>query len=210
MNTNPPVRRYEDNAGPATIITPKGTVQGWACLTCNRVFASSAETDQHIARYCCATDLPCGEEGCTGRAEKPYTCCGACLEKKHATRYAALAEAEWDGETPLVTFDGDQYFYDEDGLLDYCADEDVKIADLRLVICQPVGLPEFDVFEFLSGYLYEDCDVEDFAAPPQEIDKSVDDWIQKHAPKSWEAGKTRPTIASLPKEETPESEKEEE
>jgi len=204
MNTSPPVVRYEDNAGPATLITPKGTMQGWACLACNRVFVGSV-TDEEVARYCCATDLPCGEEGCTGRRLKPYTCCAPCLEKKEATRYAAIPEAEWDGETPLVLFDDDRYFMDEDELLDYCADEEVAVADLRLVICQRVGLPAFDVWDFLAGCLYEDADVSDFDAPPQEIEKIVNDWIEKHAPKSWEAGKTRPTLASLP-----ELEKEEE
>jgi len=198
-----PVVRYEDNAGPVTITTPKGTAHGWACLTCNRVFAGGEPAEnERLARWCCATDLPCEEPGCVGRRQaKFYVCCETCYEKKQAARYAALPEAAWDGAIPLVIFNSDRYFYDEDDLLDYCADENVKVAELRLVICEPVGFPAFDVLDFLHDSLPEDHGAADFEAPTHEIDALVDAWIEKNAPKSWEEGKMRPTLTSLPKED---------
>ncbi len=197
-----PVVRYENNAGPATITTPKGTAHGWACLTCNRVFAAGDPSEnERLARSCCATDLPCETAGCQGRHEKGWVYCPACAAKRIAADYLAMPEVAWDGTTPLVLFRGDHYFYDEDELLDYCDDENVKPSDLNLVICEEAGTPLFDVLDFLHDSLFEDAGAGDFDAPPEEIEKIVDDWIQKNAPKSWVEGKTRPTLGSLPKEE---------
>jgi hypothetical protein len=40
---------------------------------------------------------------------------------------------EWDGIAPLTLHD-DEYFWDEDGVLEYCEMNGMKPEDLRLVI----------------------------------------------------------------------------
>lgn len=187
------VIRYEDNAGPATVTTPKGTVQGWACLTCNRVFAG-ASTDLDVARFCCATDLPCQTEGCRERRGKPWIYCPACKEKYDAARYAAFPEKDWDGETPLVLFDDDRYFFDVDEIADDLEEHDLKIEDVRFEICVPGPHPEFDMDDFLMDWLPEDMDSD---VPPADINKIVNEWMGKNLPKVWVAGKMRPSLASL-------------
>ena len=164
-------------------------VAGWVCKTCRRFYGE----DERVARYCCARDLKCSTEGCTGRAEKPYTFCGNCREKKELARWLAYPEVPWDGETPLCLDDDDEFFYSQDDLEEYLAQNDLKPEDLRLVICKEDTKPYFDMMEFLTDYLPEDMEPDD----PAKIDALVNRWIEKHVPTVWVPGKMRPTLESL-------------
>lgn len=165
-------------------------LSGWVCKTCRRFFGE----EEHLARYCCAKDRPCQTEGCKNRTPSAgYIICDSCQETNRLKRWLALPEVAWDGETPLCLDDDDRYFFDADQLADYLADEEVKLEDLRLVICEKERPPRFDMTDFLCDHIPEDMDIDN----PEEIEQAVEDWIKAHVPDIWVAGKTRPTQASV-------------
>ena len=47
--------------------------------------------------------------------------------------YLKLAEVEWDEKTPLCTYNGDEYFYSEDDIFDYCYEFETLPSDMELV-----------------------------------------------------------------------------
>ena len=185
MTESKPIIRYEDNAEQAT-------VTGWVCKTCRKWYGYD-DIAKHIASYCCCTERPCE---CGGRAEKSYAKCTACREKADAARYYARDDRPWDGETPLVT-DGDHYFWTLDDLLEHLetdAPSAEQIDELRLLICVPVEPHLFDLNDWLSDSLADDCD------PPghwETVEKCVNDYLIANSPFSWTAGRFRPATASI-------------
>ena len=167
----------------------KNNLSGWVCKTCRQYWAN----DERAARWCCASDTECGEEGCKERTDKSYTRCTTCRGKQDVARWEALKEVEWDEETPLVLDDDDTYFFHPEDLERYLEDHELKIEDLRLVLCVPEHKPNFDMTDLMADYLPEDQDCDD----PTEINKVVNDWIEEHAPEMWVPGKTRPTLGSV-------------
>lgn len=164
-------------------------VAGWVCKTCRRFYGE----EERLARYCCAKDLKCGTEGCTGRAEKSYIFCRDCREKEELAKWLALPEEPWDEETPLCLDDDDKFFYFPDDLYEYLANHDLKLEDARLVICKEDTKPHFDIHDLLTDYLPEDMEEDDTT----KINALVNRWIEKHVPTVWVPGKKRPTLESL-------------
>lgn len=174
--TKPPIR-YEDAA-------EQRTVTGWTCKTCHRFWG----TDEHMSRYCCATELPCE---CGNRTDKFHIRCESCRKQREDERWAkALAEAApWDGETPLYSTAIDRYFFDADAIEDYLEDRDdapLTAEDLRLVLCEPTRPPQFAMEDFLCDNLPDD-DHGGHNLDFREIDKVVNDWIAAHMPIAWES-----------------------
>ena len=167
-------------------------LEGWVCKTCHRFWG----VDERTARWCCATDLECDEEGCATRVRKGgFTVCVSCADKRALAQWTKLTEVPWDGTTPLCLHDHDMYFFSPDDL-DYYLDEHegLTIESLRLVVCEPSQKPDFSIMDFLEDYLPEDGhDVGD----PAEIEKQVNQWIKENAPTVWYAGETRPTLESV-------------
>jgi hypothetical protein len=175
---------YEQAAEHKTI-----SLTGWVCKSCGRFYGTGEST----ARYCCAPDLPCGTEGCKGRADKPYIHCRQCRGTNDLKKWLSLPEVPWDGETPLCLFDDDQYFFSIEDLDDYLEENKMEIEDVQVVICEKADKPYFSITDFLCDYMPEDEDVDD----AEEIDKIVNDWIRDRVMETWEGSKTRPTVASL-------------
>jgi hypothetical protein len=181
-----PAIRYEDAAEYRT------NIEGWCCKTCRRFWAA----DERMARWCCATELPCPE--CGGRnANKSYTCCAACLRRYEDERWAKLERADWDGETPLCEWRGDRYYFDAEEVAERIVDhmgEGGTIGDIRLVVCVAAEPSTFEMAEFLVDELPED-----FVPGPDygEIDKVVNDWIEAQSPLSWLPGDKAVSVASL-------------
>ncbi len=175
VETKPEIR-YEDSAEMRTGII------GWWCKSCNRYWGS----DEHMARYCCATSLPCE---CGGRTEARYsTLCRACRRVKVAARWEAMEKVEWDGKTPVCKWDSDGYFFDEDELADHIADvihEGGSVECLRLAHCERSVPRTFEMAEFLQDYLGLDFDDHQMFLA---IDEEVNSWIKKNAPVMWEPG----------------------
>lgn len=169
-------------------------IDGWVCKKCSRYWGK----DEHMARYCCATDFPCD---CGNRREKSYACCVDCRRKSEAERWAKLYAEKakpWDGESPLCGYHSDRYHFDLESLFDEFRDseaEDLKewLQDQRLVFCTPNNGRHFD----LNDFLYDDLAEDDKVAGCREIEKAVNDFIASKAPFSWSADGPPVTVETL-------------
>ena len=101
-------------------------------------------------------------------------------------RWDDLPRKEWDGETPLVVFDDDRYFFDAESLRDYLVDQEISIADIQLVFCEPTYATEIDPNEHFCDDLPEDGEVSAELFAAFEVLNAV---IRKESPLSWTQGK---------------------
>lgn len=162
--------------------THKTNISGW--VTGGGLYYGK---DEHIARWAGCTHIRCE---CGRIREKSYTICEDCRRKKSNERYAALPFVEWDGVTPLTLWDDDQYFFGEDDIAEYCEDNEIKSADLLLVICDPVYLSPLHE-DYWSDSLPEEGEL-----PPaiQKLVKELNDAIKKEGPACWKQGKKRTAV----------------
>lgn len=101
--------------------------------------------------------------------EKHHLRCEECQAKKDRADWLALPEEEWDGETPLVLFRSDRYFFDWEDVDMFSEDEDVPVRDMMLVKCEPLHAPELDIGDFLESVLPgEDGDI------PEELELAAE------------------------------------
>lgn len=133
------------------------TVTGWVSRT-GRFWGN----DEHMARYDGSTHKVCE----CGEVVENRSYCRKCRERKEHEKYLAMPAVAWDGEAPLNLHGTDTYFFDEDSLLDHCADEGCQPKDLPLVICIPEYAKEIDANEHYADYLLEDGEV------PPEIEEA--------------------------------------
>ncbi len=175
------------------------TLTGWVCKTCRRYYGpsdhplSAGHGAEHMARWCCASSLPCS---CGGRITESYTICDACREKKTTERWLALPELAWDGDFPICIWDSDTYFFDIETLEQYADDllaDGGKVEDIRLSPCRKNKPREFEVNDYLSDDLAEDDDLDG-----EDIDKIVNDWIAANVPALYFATGERLSKASFP------------
>ncbi len=143
--------------------------------------------DEDFARYDGCTHRPC--EDCGAPTPKSYIRCDACQSKADVARWESLPRVEWDGETPLCEFDGDRYFFGADELYDYAENEDLRVSEMRLVVCTPRRPQEVD-----ADYWQDDVP-EDEELPPwledavEQLNKVIR--AHRHEPLSWYPGKQR-------------------
>lgn len=189
---------WEEAAEVRTYIT------GWACRTCNRFYGSGPANEQ-AARYCCASDAPCE---CGGRRRVTSVVCDDCRAKRATEKYYALEEVNWDGDTPLVPYDGDRYLFGVDDLeeyLDDCgedgdANEESRESALhfvRLCLCRMQPPMQFDLDDLLDAHdVYIDEIFGQLRVDGQTAEKRVNDWLARLGP-TWAQDNKRPTLASL-------------
>jgi len=189
--------RFEDNAHVVS-------VTGWACKKCGCFFGdpSRDQSAERMARWCCATDLPCETDGCAGRVGKPYRFCQACQDRQSEERWQSVQCAEWDGEFPVCAWDSDQMFWSEEDLHEYMMDVNagepiLKLVDLRLCICEKVQIRQFEVMDFLCDDIHEDTSSHDFRADLREIEKTVNDWLEANTPAMYQATNKAISLESL-------------
>lgn len=137
--------------------------------------------DEHMARYEGSTHdiCKCGEE-----KEKGYTICEKCRAAKNIENYYKMPFKEWDGKTPLVLFNDDRYFFDEDEIELYLEDNELHPSDLKLVICEPNHLHEVNP-DYWSDITPEDAEL------PEAVSKALDALnkaISEAKPFSWSEG----------------------
>ena len=181
--TKAPVR-YEDNAEQRTAI------KGWCCKTCNRFWGD----DQHMARYCCATDFPC--KHCGGRTDKGRVRCDGCWQKEVCKRFEKLEAKPYDGSV-VVTYDDDRYFFEEDELLEWLADtiegEGGNTDDVMLVFAES-RQPSWR--HSVSELVCDDLDP-DSEWDTSEIDGIIAEWVKANAPTVYFPTKVRVDAASV-------------
>lgn len=172
------------------------TVSGFACAMCGRFYGDN----ERAARYCCHTDAPCPT--CGGRKSRHHVKCENCYHKDKVKRYADMKQSEDRSAPsslcPLSILDGDEYFFDEESLYDYCDRHNLKPSDLFLVYCLPSDPPVFAVEDYVADFLCEDGEAPGDPAEIAAVNKAVNDYLDRHRPFSWGTDYgLRPTDAML-------------
>ena len=155
------------------------TVTGWVSAD-GRFFGS----DENLARYCGATHRHC-DANPEHQIYEVNSYCKECRQERRQAKFAAMPVKEWAGE-PLVIFDGDTYFFDEDSLRDYLTDSDIDLADLQLCICEPNYPREIDPADHFCDDLPEDGEIND-----DQLLAAFDllnEMIRQSQPLSWSEG----------------------
>ena len=162
------------------------TIEGWVDRN-GRYWGK----DEYMARWSGCTHIICPE--CGTATPKGYTICSECREKKAIKRYEAKERKQWDGERPLYSEAADQFFFDDDELMDFMEDSpgfQHDIDALRLVICEPIYLRQLD-FDHWCDQLDEDVELSE--AVMDAID-NLNAVIRDEGPVSWQPGKFTATI----------------
>jgi hypothetical protein len=116
-------------------------------------------TEERTARWAKCTHVRCNE--CGELCPKCYTHCDVCRGKRELKRYLAREVVEWDGKTAVYSDTQDKYFWSEDELEEYLEDNpDYTVDDLRLILCEPIKLPQVDLDDLFCEYGDEDYGVE--------------------------------------------------
>ncbi|MBK5541558.1 hypothetical protein JFV28_20180 [Pseudomonas sp. TH05] len=162
------------------------TVTGWVSAD-GRFFG----TDEDLARYCGATHRRC-DVNPEHQIYAVNSYCAECRQARRQAKFAAMPIKEWAGE-PLVIFDGDKYFLDEDSLRYYLIDSDIDLADLQLCICEPNYPSQIDPADHFCDDLPEDGEIrDDQLLAAFEL---LNEMIRQSEPLSWSGGEF---AASLP------------
>ena len=160
------------------------TVTGWVSRD-GRFYGD----DERLARYAGCTHRKCEE--CDNTVTRDRIICDSCVTKKRDAKFAALEPKEWDGETPLCTYWGDNYFFDWESVEEFCEDHETTVDALQLVICRPVKPHLLDANDLFTDYLPDDGDCPDEVA---EVVEALNEAIKKAAPFSWYPSEYRATF----------------
>jgi hypothetical protein len=156
------------------------TVTGW--VSRRGIFYGDNE---HIARWDGCTHKAC--EGCGLPCEKSYIKCRNCREKADIARWEAMPKKAWDGAQMIFCDATDHYYSDPEGILEYCEDEGVSLADMRPILCEPNYAREVD-----SDYWTDELPEDEYDLP-EDIETALaalNKAIREHKePLSWGPGK---------------------
>lgn len=140
--------------------------------------------DERAARYGGSTHHQCE---CGGIAERSYTRCEKCRNKTSYENYLKLPFKEWDMNEPICLYDGEEFFWDEQSLIDYLEENKLNGSDVRLVLCDPIHYQPIDC-ETVAGDAHEDWE------PCAELEQKINDFnkfLETLPPHSWYGGKIR-------------------
>lgn len=156
------------------------TVTGWVSSS-GRFWGA----DEAMARFDGATHRQC-KNNPDHPIHKVRGYCHACHEERRAEFFTKMPFKDWEGE-PLVIFDDDRYFFDEDSLMDYLLDEEIDVNELRLCICEPNMPREIEPDDIFCDDLPEDGEIrDDDLLAAFEL---LNEMIRKSGPLSWSEGK---------------------
>lgn len=174
--------RYEDAA-------EQRTETFWFCKRCNKGFR-----EEHFARYCCATSMPCSE--CGGRKGKHYTCCDDCWRKKEDEREAArFAKATAVEDCDGMVFSGGNYYHDVEEFMDRHWDDREPTDDLPQYVwcCKGQTLSPPDLADIVGSL--EEWPSDDYGEPDLDgldaVQKALDEWCRSKGVVSYVPDYTR-------------------
>jgi hypothetical protein len=165
----------------------KTGITGWVSSD-GRFFGN----DEHLARYAGCTHVLCSD--CQAPAAKPYMRCDTCRRKFSVDSYAKLPFEEWDKEKPICLYDGHNYFFSEEELIDFLEDNELRGSDVMLVICDPIKYRQID-YGYWGDEAHEDWE------PGKELVEAVEKLnglLRKLPPHSWQPGKIRTSYEYTP------------
>lgn len=154
------------------------TVTGWVSRT-GRFWGD----DERMARYDGSAHKVCA---CGAMiSQKSY--CRLCADRRQLEKYEAMERKPWDGESMLYSDGSDEYFSDMSEVHDRCAENDINVADLRLIICEPNYASQIDPSEHYCDDVPEDGEVPaGIAAAFDALNKAI---RECGTPLSWSPGK---------------------
>lgn len=161
------------------------TVTGWVSSD-GRFWGNNEDT----ARYAGATHTKCSKN-----ADHPIyainSYCESCWAEKRQALYEAMPAEPYNGDACMV-FDTDQYFWEENEILDYCVDSGINPAELQLVHCVPTYARQIDGKDYFSDDLPEDGEL------PRELQDAFDALNEvinsKNHVLSWSQGKVKAVL----------------
>lgn len=156
------------------------TVTGWVSAS-GRFWGDNED----MARYDGATHRQC-KENPDHPIHSVRGYCPICHQERRDAAFLRMPVKPWAGE-PLVIFDDDRYFFDEDSLVDYIVDEEINLDDLRLCICEPNMPREIDPSDLFCDDLPEDGEIRD--GDLLAAFDLLNEMIRKSEPLSWSEGK---------------------
>jgi hypothetical protein len=137
------------------------TIPAWISAN-GRIF-----TDEDVARHDGGTHrkcLHCGEP-----CLKRWLSCESCRAKQDKKTFLAMPVVEWKEDTPVNIYKSDEYFFSYDDLIDYCEENQLELADLMIVACEPIEP------RLLDTDFFEEC-LSDDGELPDEIEKAIDEF----------------------------------
>lgn len=139
-----------------------------------------------IDNYCTHDDcISCGKE-----FKKRFLyikICDECQYKKDVDKYYSYDLVEWDGETAVVLYDGDKYFFNQEDIEIYCEENELNPEKLMLVLCSTSNLSQIDLDHWRD-------DVHDDWEPSDEMLKRLkdfNDFLSKEPSNTWFPTKKR-------------------
>lgn len=160
--------------------TYRTDIAGW--VSRDGIFYGDGPKGERVARYIGCTHVLC--KRCGEPTPKEHSLCDACTALYNADRYAAMPRAKWDGEAPLYSEVTEEFYGDLNAVGDTLKDGQT-LADLRLVICEPVHATPLET-DYFSDDLPDDGEL------PQQILDAIDAFNAAVAGVilSWRPGKT--------------------
>ena len=163
--------------------TYRTDIAGW--VSRDGTFYGDGPKGERVARYVGCTHVLC--KRCGEATPKEHSLCDACTSLYNAQRYAAMPRAKWDDEAPLYSEVTEKFYYclaeaEEDAAE---MEEPQTLADLRLVICEPVYVTPL-------GMDYCSEDMSDESEMPDELADAIEAFNEAVAGIviSWMPGKT--------------------
>lgn len=148
---------------------------------------------EHMARYSGCTHMICD---CGVEYERAYGVrCNACQKKEDDIKFQAMEFKEWDGETPLVIFKSDEYFWNADDVESYCDEHVIQVDDLQLCICEPLDATYIDLDCYYEDMLPEEQGIEEVAPELHKAISKFNEVVGDYKrPLSWVQGKLRTSV----------------
>lgn len=166
----------------------KTGIEGWVSRD-GRFFGGN----EHLARYCGSTHKKCS----CGAVILINRYCEDCRSAERLKVFNAMPIVKWDGETPLVIFDSDTYFFSEDDIVDYCVEREIMPSELDVVLCVGNFPGEISGGDQWDDFIPEGSDFESvFSKEAQEKLDELNAILRDHAPISWSEGKVRADLSA--------------
>ncbi|MBU2713928.1 hypothetical protein [Zooshikella harenae] len=151
-------------------------------------------TNENVARYVNCTHRKCST---CGHVYLKNAYCEKCWENQENEKFEQMEIVNcdsWNEDQPLCLHDGDEIFYLQDDIENYCDEEGVKPSAIKLVFAKPVYLSEIDIKDlFKSGGVF-DGDLTVAELVPDNIWGMIDNLnkaIKESSPVFWVPGSKR-------------------
>lgn len=131
------------------------TISGWVSRT-GRFFGEHEDE----ARRHGSTHFKCE----CGKIYLNTSYCKSCSTKSAYENYSKLEFKEWDLKSFVYSVTLNEYFENELDLIFHLDDENIICEDLKLILCEPIKVPEI-YYSYFEDALPDGYDLDDVASP---------------------------------------------